>query len=138
MQANPPTVIIVPRITRPNTGMVFTRYSWKVTVLEDGKRRYYSLNTADEAIARQRRDAIYERLLNEGAVMARTPERRDMLRHAIDPANTKKYITKVALKKPYKVMIGNEYHGCYATREEAVAKRNEVLGLALPAKGGTK
>ena len=125
-------MILIPKITKPTTGIIFTRYSWKAEVTKDGKRRYYSLGIKDPndlSGAIEARDKLHRVLKLEGAVVAGTPEAEDARRHSIDPANRTRYIHKVRLRSPWKVVIDKKLIGCYPTQAEAILARNTELGL---------
>ena len=120
---------IIPKVTKPNSGITLARGTWRYLVTENGKKRYRSLRTSDVELARIKRDDLYASLQATGATVSRTPESIDRLRHSIDPTHPTRYIHKVHVRQPYKVVIGGTVIGHYPTRDAAIAARNAALGL---------
>lgn len=61
-------MIEIPRITKPDSGLVFRKPIWHVLYYVDEATRTRSLGTADKDEAREFRNTFYRSLCNEGAV----------------------------------------------------------------------
>jgi hypothetical protein len=61
-------MIEIPRITKPDSGLVFRKPIWHALYYVDEATRTRSLGTADKEEAREARNTFYQSLRNEGAV----------------------------------------------------------------------
>lgn len=112
--------LILPKLNRPTAGMNFRRGIWQLSWTEDGQAKTKSLGTRDVELAKVRRDAERALLIERGAVV-RTGNTKN-----VDPTGLR-YVYR---NPPYQVRLpGTGYIGSFESEAEAIAARNEALGI---------
>jgi hypothetical protein len=108
-------MIQIPKIIQPDSGLTFRHPFWRTFYYEDGRTVVRSLRTTDIQTARDRRDVIYDGLVNQGATVRDGVRGRKLTGDGITPL------------KGFRIYVAGHKQRYAGTMEEAIAIRDEML-----------